>query len=336
MMRVSCILPPLPYSGPATQAALLAPALLQVGITLETVPVDTGLFRRLLELRRSQGEVIHLVGLTALRRFLLAGQFVKHSPIVQSLNGHERLTRWDRWLLRSVSRIVVTFPTAVESLAAQGVERQKMTVIPPAVVEPTPRQNRADFLRSQQLPAEALVLMASGSMHRPTELTDAIWAYEVMRYTSDRFYLFVFGDGPERARVETFARNLAPEGTRVRFLGLRKDVRQLLSCADIVLVTPSVGGLTFALEAMNAGRPVVAHDTPQLASVLQSGVNGILIPKGNHPAAAKALTKIVDDPPFRERISKAAKETAQQYTVERAVRAWQTVYSLPTIERTTR
>jgi glycosyltransferase involved in cell wall biosynthesis len=109
--------------------------------------------------------------------------------------------------------------------------------------------------------------------------------------------LVLAGDGPERPALEALARDLgiAP---RVHFLGLRPDARALLPALAVVAV-PSLGreGLSLsALEAMDAGLPVVASRTGGLPEIVEEGVTGHLVPEGNPQALAAALAALLADP----------------------------------------
>jgi glycosyltransferase involved in cell wall biosynthesis len=77
-------------------------------------------------------------------------------------------------------------------------------------------------------------------------------------------------------------------------------------------------GLT-AIEAMHHGKPlVVCRDGGGLTSFVEDGVNGFVVdPTG--PAIAKAVRRLVDDPDLARELGDAARETAKQYTWERAM-----------------
>jgi glycosyltransferase involved in cell wall biosynthesis len=109
--------------------------------------------------------------------------------------------------------------------------------------------------------------------------------------------LVLVGDGPERPALEALARDLglAP---RVHFLGLRPDARALLP-AFSVLAVPSLGREGFslaALEAMDAGLPVVASRTGGLSEAVEDGVTGHLVPEGDPRALAAAIADLLADP----------------------------------------
>jgi len=109
--------------------------------------------------------------------------------------------------------------------------------------------------------------------------------------------LVLIGDGPDRAALETLARELGI-AERVHFLGRRPDARMLLPAFSL-LAAPSLGreGLGLSvLEGMDAGLPVVASRTGGLPEVVDDGVTGQLVPEGDPEALAAAIASLLDDP----------------------------------------
>ena len=87
--------------------------------------------------------------------------------------------------------------------------------------------------------------------------------------------------------------------SNLRWLGFRKDVRELYALSDLA-VLPSYykeGGYPRALlEAMAYGKPVVAADTPECRGPVEDGRNGYLVPPRDAAALASAIEKIASDP----------------------------------------
>jgi glycosyltransferase involved in cell wall biosynthesis len=103
------------------------------------------------------------------------------------------------------------------------------------------------------------------------------------------------GEGPERAALEQQARALNL-GSRVKFLGYRQDVAELLALCDLVVLPSICEGLPLCvLEAMAAGRPVVATSLPGTAEAVAHGRTGLLVPPADPPALAEAIQKLADD-----------------------------------------
>jgi len=108
------------------------------------------------------------------------------------------------------------------------------------------------------------------------------------------------GDGPERPALESLAASLSRR-PRVLFLGERRDARSLLPAFDL-LVVPSIAREGFglaAIEAMDAGIPVVASRVGGLPEVVEDGRTGVLVPPGDAAALARAVSRLLEGPENR-------------------------------------
>ncbi len=113
--------------------------------------------------------------------------------------------------------------------------------------------------------------------------------------------LLILGDGPERESLERLASELG--AGNIEFLGRRPadEVRSILGAARFV-VLPSrwYENLPFsAMEALAAGRPVVASDIGGIPEMVDDGVNGFLVPPGDEGALAERIAALLDDPALR-------------------------------------
>jgi glycosyltransferase involved in cell wall biosynthesis len=109
-------------------------------------------------------------------------------------------------------------------------------------------------------------------------------------------------------------------GERVRFLGYRSDVAEMLAAADLFVFPSLYEGLGGALiEAMALGLPIVASDIPALREVVEEGNNAMLVPPGDPRALADALRRMLDDPAraatFGERSLRIFED---RFTIERS------------------
>jgi len=107
--------------------------------------------------------------------------------------------------------------------------------------------------------------------------------------------LLVVGDGSRRQELERMADSLGIAG-RVRFLGMRRDVPQLLAAMDVMALSSLEEGLPVSiLEAMGAGLPVVASAVGGIPAVVQDLETGMLVPAGDVQALAGALERVLGD-----------------------------------------
>jgi glycosyltransferase involved in cell wall biosynthesis len=106
----------------------------------------------------------------------------------------------------------------------------------------------------------------------------------------------VVGDGPARAELEELAASLGLDG-RVHFLGLRPDARDVIADLDVLVVSSrSEGSPLVALEAMEAGVPIVATAVGGLPEQIDHGRTGLLVPRDDPEALAAALVELLLDP----------------------------------------
>lgn len=125
------------------------------------------------------------------------------------------------------------------------------------------------------------------------------------------------GDGPELESFREQARVGGIEGT-FTFLGSLSDIRAELTAADIVVV-PSIWGDASpfaAIEALAAGKPVVAARAGGLSEIVGGPDTGVLFPAGDAAALADALEALLNDKPRRLAIGENARRRAQERYAE--------------------
>lgn len=161
-----------------------------------------------------------------------------------------------------------------------------------------------------------LRLVCVGTLHEVKGQAVLIEACRLLAERGIGFDCTFVGVGPDRAALETQARDAGLEG-RVHFLGAlrRAEVAACLSGADIAVV-PSVPtsdgrreGIPIALmEAAATGRPVIASRLSGIPEAIEDGVQGLLVEPGDARGLADAIARLAGDPALRERLGAAARE----------------------------
>ena len=115
---------------------------------------------------------------------------------------------------------------------------------------------------------------------------------------------------------------------RVRFLGLRDDVPALLSLMDIFVLPSLSEGLSIALlEAMAAGKPVIATDVGGNAEVVVDGETGFLVPPRDSDGLAGKICLLLGGNPRSRRMEENSRRRVQQYfSFEAMVNKYQDLY----------
>jgi len=139
-------------------------------------------------------------------------------------------------------------------------------------------------------------------------------------------HIILVGDGPlKHLLLEVREKmGLTPY---VHFLGLRKDIPEILSESDIFVSTSRWEGLPLSiLEAMAAAKPIVATAVPGVLEVLEEK-SGVLIPLDDIDELTKALQTLLEDPQKREELGRMARDRVRaHYALENTVRKWEALY----------
>jgi glycosyltransferase involved in cell wall biosynthesis len=132
-----------------------------------------------------------------------------------------------------------------------------------------------------------------------------------LRQNGMRLRAVFVGGGPTRAALEMRARDLGIE-TVVHFTGERTDPINFHQLFDVsILCSQSEGFPNAIVEAMAAGRPVVATRIGGNVDAVRDGETGFLVPVGDAAALAAAIERLARDPALRARQGAAAQAIAR-------------------------
>jgi glycosyltransferase involved in cell wall biosynthesis len=138
--------------------------------------------------------------------------------------------------------------------------------------------------------------------------------------------LVMAGEGSLMEAAGQKAERLGVE-ERVRFLGVRTDVAEMLSACDIFALASDWEGCPLAvMEAMAAGLPVVATAVGGVPELVEDGVTGILAARGDVQALASALDALAENPQRRLEMGQAARERSKRFEVSAMVEAYSALF----------
>lgn len=114
---------------------------------------------------------------------------------------------------------------------------------------------------------------------------------------------------------------------RIHFLGFRWDVPEILRESDIVTLTSKREGLPRCImEAMAAGRPVVATNVRGNRDLVDDGCTGYLVEPGEVEGLAVALERLARDPELRASMGAAGREKIKDYSLDRVLAEMAAIY----------
>ncbi len=322
------------------------------GVRVETVPLSRGLdvrsharaYRRLVALFRAERfDMVHVHTPIAALLGRLAAWRAGVPRIVYTAHGfyfHERMPWLGRaafialeWLGGRVTDVLFT-QSAEDAAAARrfglcrgGVVEAIGNGVDPARFTPASDGggSRRALRRSLETPDDAVVVITVGrlvaekgfsELFAAMRLVDAVLWVVGERLASDRDR----GDGAAIGKAAA-----DPEiGPRIRLLGRRDDVPELLRAADVFTLPSHREGMPRSIiEAMMAGLPVVATNIRGAREEVVDGETGLLVPVGDGVALAAALNRLVADAALRARLGAAGRSRALALFDENAVIACQ-------------
>ncbi|MBL4702767.1 MAG: glycosyltransferase [Phycisphaeraceae bacterium] len=119
--------------------------------------------------------------------------------------------------------------------------------------------------------------------------------------------LLLAGDGGEQKQMQQLAKELGIE-KEVRFLGVRKDIAQLMTVADVFVLSSLSEGISVTLlEAMASGVPICTTDVGGNSEIVQHAVTGLLSPRQDAQGLGANIVQQLIDLPLRQKFSDAGR-----------------------------
>jgi len=210
-----------------------------------------------------------------------------------------------------------------------AVPRHKIRYIPNGVDTERFKPNLEDRLEvRKELGVDGFVWLAVGRFDPPKDYPSMLQAFASVVHKDSNTMLLIAGDGPLRETMENMARELGVE-KHVKFLGIRRDIPQLMNAADAYVMSSSWEGMpNVLLEASATGLPIVATDVGGNREIVLDGVTGFLVPPRNPEALAEAMLRMTDLPEEKRReMGKAArKHIEENFSLDRVVDMWEALY----------
>ncbi len=244
-------------------------------------------------------------------------------PLVASrrVDFHLRQSAMSRWKYRQVDRFICASEAIRRMLVADGVPDAKTVTVHEGIdvgrgqAAPPAKLHEELFLPhgAPIVGNVAALVPHKGQRH----LVEA--AALVVRQVPDARFV-IAGEGELRPSLERAIKDRRLE-KHVLLAGFRPDVLSLHKAFDIFVMSSVTEGLgTSLLDAMAAGKPIVATSTGGIPEVVADGVNGYLVPPRDHEAMASAIVRVLRDAELRRRLGLAGlTRVREQFSAERMV-----------------
>jgi glycosyltransferase involved in cell wall biosynthesis len=287
------------------------------------------------ELRRHHVRIVHSYLFHANWFGTLAARLARIPVTIVSKRSMDVYPRArDRWACRLVNRLADSVTAVAGAVrdhthAVEGCPLEKIVVIPngidlEAVPGPTLLDGRAPALGVGERDAVVGTITRLVWKRGHEELLQAA---ALIQRAEPSAKLVVVGDGPLRRSLEDQAHRLGLNGG-VRFLGAVPHAARLLPRFDVFVLSSVLEGMSNALlEAMAAGRPVVATRVGGNPELVVDGQTGLLVPPRDAQALADAVIALLRDRQLARRMGEAGRRrVGAEFTLAAMVERMERLY----------
>ena len=283
---------------------------------------DVIALRKLVSLiRRTKPDIVHTHTAKAGTLGRLAALLCRVPVIVHTYHGHvlsgyfpawktSAFTAIERGLSRRTARLIAVSQQVRDDLLARGIGSEARFSVMPLGLDLVRFLDRTPpgGLRRELGVPDGVRLVGIVARLVPIKAHEVFLQAARLLVAGRRDCRFVIvGDGERRRSLEQQVDEL---GLRARtvFLGWRGDLDRILPDLDVVALTSRNEGLPVALiEAMAAGRPVVATRVGGVPDLVTDGTTGLLVPMDDAPALAGAVDRVLADPALAVDLGRAGR-----------------------------
>ena len=288
------------------------------------------------ELAKKGGyDILHLHGYSSANFGRLAGKksgakTIVHEHAVLKVLPHQFVIDW---LLRKKSDVGLGVSKAVKEFMMKGrsVPEEKIEVIwngiPLEEFAETDAAKVAAFRKNLNLPKEAFIIGTVTRLRQEKGNHILIEAFAKIAASHPSAQLVLIGDGPQKDELSQLAGKLGV-ANRVVFAGFVSEVPVALNALDVVAIPSLREGFGLALvEAMAAGKPIVASFVGGMRELAENERNALMVPPGDADALAAGLQRLIDDEKLQKKLSRQAREDSARFSIEKNVQALEKLYS---------
>ena len=335
------VLPRLQLAGTSVVACFVAPShpeaekLREAGVEvifLARSRWDPLAFFDILKLiRRHRANVLHVAGMKAILLARLASRFTG-IPVISHFHDVNPTAGFIRHLLRMTSSwdfkaIAVSAAVAGYAESTLGTSSQRTQVMRNGIDvcrfvtagrEPTTRA----VIRNQfAIPLDAPVVGIVGRFSKEKGHEQFLHSLPHLLTTVPGAHVLLVGDGALRPAFEKLVRQLGGEHV-VHFAGSRSDIPEVLQGIDVLAIPSLDEGLSYAaLEAMAAGKPVVAFAVGGLPEIVIDRVTGLLAGQRDSNGLISAIAEVLSDGNLHDRVVAGGRQLVERMSLENYIQA---------------
>lgn len=238
---------------------------------------------------------------------------------------HRAVLAGARRTYRGADRVIALSHGVADDLVNHlPIDRQRIRVVHNAGFDDDlPRMAAQPLMEA--VPGRPL-LVACGRLVKQKGFRYLVEAVAIVRRSIEA-HLWILGEGPERAGLERQIDDLGLKGA-VRLIGFQRNPYPFMASADVFVLSSLFEGFgNVVAEAMATGTPVVATDCPHgPAEIIGSSSNGVLVPRGDGPALADGILRLLTSSERRAAIAAAACVRIQSFHARNSAGGYAAVF----------
>jgi glycosyltransferase involved in cell wall biosynthesis len=328
---VACLQPPGPFSDDLMTSGI--PVIDLGGMQgLDYVRSACRLFRLL---RKEQAIILHSQLFRADVLAAVVGRFARVPIMVatrQNVNiGGMKKERVNRLIRHAFDRtIAVSDKVRTVEVQLSHTDPNKVVVIPNCVQVDSftnINEKKVKALRTELgLDSDTPLIGIVARFHKQKGHIYLLEAMTQVLKEVPTFKALLVGDGELRSAIEEKARMLNLSND-VIFTGIRHDISEILALIDLFVLPSLWEGLPLSLlEAMAAGKPVIATPVGGVPEIIEDGINGLLVSPRSPNDLAEAIITLLQNPKKAKSMGDAGRKKVDEYSVEAMVQKTENLY----------
>jgi glycosyltransferase involved in cell wall biosynthesis len=272
------------------------------------------------------GKDIRLAGLAA--KFVSDISVVALHQVDREIKNNLRY----RFTYNSLADIIVVNSIATKNTllkSAPWLSDKKIKVIYHGIDNEKYSDSKTKSLRSQLgISTQEKIIGFIGRLSVQKGIKYMLDAFRLVANKTNNVHFIIVGTGELEGMIKDFTTSFNLEN-RIHLLGFRNDIPDLMRTFDIFLLPSIWEGFGIVLiEAMAAGKPVVATKTSSIPEIVVENICGILFPPEDDESIANALMKLISDPELKIKYGEAGRKiVSEKFTIGRMINDYEYVFN---------
>jgi glycosyltransferase involved in cell wall biosynthesis len=247
--------------------------------------------------------------------------------------AEREVAAYDRWIHHLAFKSRVT-PVSIATEVSVSIERvygiRNPVLIPngiPTELYATPKVSPEQWRKREGFSSDDILFVSVARLSAQKNHELLLDAFASVAAQDERVHLLLVGDGELRSWIETSIVHRRLSG-RVHLCGIRYDIPDILNACDVFVLSSNWEGNPLAvMEAMAAGLPVICTSVGGIPDLVEHGVSGFLVSKGDVQEFTRYMVKLAKLPGERHRIGTLARNrAAEHFGLEKVTKSYEQLY----------